>query len=277
VPGGIATKRRKVFFFEKKKQKTFALTPSSLGAPALHLARSPTDKSFFLLFFKKEGLPSLAFSAYPGAIREATTMPSSFLYYLATAAESTMSIFGVRAPYEQPKYQVIGHIGDDVEIRAYPERVAAETKMRLSNDGEAFGRLFRYITGANHTAAKIAMTVPVEQSSQRIAMTIPVEIGGENVMRFFLPASVVRAGPPVPTDPLVHIVTLPPQDFAVLRFSGTINDISRRAHDAALLAAVQGAGRRTVGEPSLLSYDPPFALPFLRRNEVAVQLAGPTN
>jgi hypothetical protein len=203
-------------------------------------------------------------------------MTSSFLYYLTTAAESTLSVFGVRAPYEQPKYEVIGHIGDDVEIRAYAERVAVETPMRLSNDGEAFGRLFRYITGANHTDAKITMTVPVEQSSQRMAMTIPVELGGENVMRFFLPASVVKAGPPVPNDPLVHIVTLPPQDFAVLRFSGTINDESRRIHNEALLAAVQGAGRKAVGVPSLLSYDPPFALPFLRRNEVAVQLADAT-
>jgi hypothetical protein len=198
---------------------------------------------------------------------------SSFLYYLATAAESSLSVFGVRAPYEQPRYEVIGHIGDNVEIRAYAERTAVETTMRLGNDGEAFGRLFRYITGANRTAAKISMTVPVEQTSQRIAMTIPVEMGGESVMRFFLPAAVVKAGPPVPTDPVVHIVTLPPQQFAVLRFSGTVGDTVRQARNQELLTEVHGAGRTTVGEPSLLSYDPPFALPFLRRNEVAVQLA----
>jgi hypothetical protein len=198
---------------------------------------------------------------------------SGFFYYLATFAESLLSVVGVRGPYEQPHYQVVGHIGDRVEIRAYDARVAVETQMRDSNDGEAFGRLFRYITGANKVAGKIAMTVPVEQAPQRIAMTIPVEMGGADVMRFFLPESVVKAGPPIPTDPLVHIVKLPPETFAVLRFSGIVTDASRRTHEAALIAAVTGAGRTPMGASSLLSYDPPFALPFVRRNEVAVRLA----
>jgi hypothetical protein len=68
-------------------------------------------------------------------------------------------------------------------------------------------------------------------------------------------------------------VTLPPQQFAVLRFSGTVTDQSRQLHEQRLLAAVAGAGRHAEGEPALLSYDPPFALPFVRRNEVAVRLS----
>jgi hypothetical protein len=199
-----------------------------------------------------------------------------FLYYLATFAESLLSVVGIRGSYEQPRYEVVGHIGGNVEIRAYAARVAVETPMQNSNDGEAFGRLFRYITGANQAGATIAMTVPAQQTGQRIAMTIPVEMGGPNVMRFFLPESVARSGPPTPTDPQVHIVKLPPETFAVLRFSGTVTNGSRRSHEAALIAGVTGAGRKPEGTPSLLSYDPPFALPFVRRNEVAVKLkAGP--
>jgi hypothetical protein len=197
---------------------------------------------------------------------------SAFFYYLGAAADSALSVFGIRAPYEQPPYQVVGHLDNGVEIRAYGTRVAAETPMRGGNDGEAFGRLFRYITGANQGDAHIAMTVPVEQAPQRIAMTVPVEMAGDQVMRFFLPHKVVQAGPPKPTDPLVHIVTLPPQQFAVLRFSGTITEASRDEHEKLLMAAVTGAGRHAEGAPSTLSYDPPFALPFLRRNEVAVRL-----
>jgi hypothetical protein len=208
---------------------------------------------------------------------------SSFLYYLATAADSTLSVFGIRAPYEQPKYEVVGQLDGGVELRAYAARTAAETPIRSSNDGEAFGRLFRYITGANTGAAKIAMTIPVQMtprrisprriSPRRISMTVPVEMGGDGVMRFFLPEAVVAKGAPQPTDPLVHIVTLPPQTFAVLRFSGTITDASRAEHEAALIAAVTGAGKHAEGRPSVLSYDPPFAIPFLRRNEVVVKLA----
>jgi hypothetical protein len=204
---------------------------------------------------------------------------SAFWYYVATAGESVLSVFGVRGTYEQPKYTVVGHIDPDVELRAYAKRTAVETSMINGNDGEAFGRLFRYITGANKSDAKIAMTVPVEMKpptgGEKIAMTVPVQIGAENTMRFFLPQSVVDKGPPAPTDPKVHIVTLPPQTFAVLRFSGVIDDESREAHEKALLAAVKGAGKHIEGTPSVLSYDPPFALPFLRRNEVAVQVADP--
>jgi hypothetical protein len=199
---------------------------------------------------------------------------SSFLYYLGAAGESALSVFGIRAPYDQPKYQVVGHLADGVEIRAYGQRTVVETPMRAGNDGEAFGRLFRYITGANQSDAKIAMTVPVEMAPQRIPMTVPVETTGDQVMRFYLPKAVVAKGPPAPTDKLVHIVTLPPAEFAVLRFSGTISDESREKHEKALLAAVAGAGKHVDGAPLLLTYDPPFALPFVRRNEVAVQIGG---
>jgi len=200
---------------------------------------------------------------------------SGFFYYLATVGDSLLSVFGIRAQYEAPKYEVVGHLPPDVEIRAYEGRVAVETPTRMDNDGEAFGRLFRYITGANRASRKIAMTVPVEMQMdpQRIAMTVPVEQGSDDVMRFFLPHAVVEAGPPAPTDPLVHLVRLPPQRFAVLRFSGRITDASRTAHAAALLAALRGAGAQVAGAPSVLSYDPPFTPPFLRRNEVAVEVS----
>jgi hypothetical protein len=46
--------KKKNFFFEKKKQKTFAPALSSPDDYPVPLARSQTDKSFLVLFFKKE-------------------------------------------------------------------------------------------------------------------------------------------------------------------------------------------------------------------------------
>jgi len=46
-------KGRKVFFFEKKKQKTFALLLSTCMEVG-SLTRPPKSKSFLVLFFKKE-------------------------------------------------------------------------------------------------------------------------------------------------------------------------------------------------------------------------------
>jgi hypothetical protein len=41
---------RKAFFFEKKKQKTFAPTLSSPDASLVHFARNQTGKSFLVIF-----------------------------------------------------------------------------------------------------------------------------------------------------------------------------------------------------------------------------------
>jgi hypothetical protein len=53
-PGAAtAEKARKVFFFEKKKQKTFAPALPPPDVNPLQLARNPKDKSFLVIFFKK--------------------------------------------------------------------------------------------------------------------------------------------------------------------------------------------------------------------------------
>jgi hypothetical protein len=208
---------------------------------------------------------------------------SAFFYYLTVLLESGLSVVGVRAPYAQPAFRVIAHLPQGVEIRAYPERAAVAADIRDGNEGEAFGRLFRYITGANHAGSTMRMSAPVEQehrsdgqkSGQKIAMTIPVEMTGDNVMRFFLPDQVRRAGPPAPTDPAGHLVTLPPADIAAIRFSGTLTEESRVMHADMLAKLLAGSNWRPLGPPSVLSYDPPFAIPFLRRNEIAVQVTRP--
>jgi len=198
---------------------------------------------------------------------------SKFLYYLTTFGESALSLLGIRGVYAQPTYQVLQTIPPAVEIRRYDTRTAAETPMGAGNDAAAFERLFRYITGANTTKKLISMTTPVEESAQLIAMTVPVEIaGGAQTMRFFLPQSVVQSGVPTPTDPLVHIVTLPPTTLGVIRFSGLATQAARDKETAILRLALSHAGKTTSGPPIYFSYDPPFTAPFLRRNEVALEI-----
>jgi hypothetical protein len=117
------------------------------------------------------------------------------------------------------------------------------------------------------------MTAPVSQSGERIAMTVPVQSSpGGGVMRFFLPRDVAEA-PPAPRDSQVRIVTVPAQHLAVRRFSGIPDAARVSAEDRRLLADIARAGRQPAGDPFLLTYDAPFTLPFLRRNEVAVALA----
>ena len=197
---------------------------------------------------------------------------SKLLYFLTTFTDSGLSVLGVRGVYEQPSYSVVQSIAPRTEIRDYAPRTVVETDVVAGDQGQAFGRLFRYITGANAGKHLVSMTVPVEQGAPAtIAMTLPVETDGSTpVMRFFLPQAVVRAGPPQPTEHGVRLATIPAETLAVIRYSGTATDATRAAETALLQAALKTAGRAASGAPRYFSYDPPFAVPFLRRNEVAL-------
>jgi hypothetical protein len=202
---------------------------------------------------------------------------SGFFYYLLTFAESVTSVFGIRFPYEQPHYVVVQELGQEVEIRQYDPRQAIEATVDGPNRdraaSEAFGLLFRYITGANQGEQKIAMTVPVRTDAERIAMTTPVQTtagNGQVSMRFFLPEAVAKAGPPAPLDPRLHVVHVPAETIAAVRYSGVATQATRDHYAAVLLGVLTKSPWKPAGEIFQLNYDPPFTIPFLRRNEIAV-------
>lgn len=190
------------------------------------------------------------------------------------------SVFGNRSGYEQPGYKVVESLGESTEVRAYEPRVAAEARVENEDLDEgrdaAFRLLFDYITGSNRTDAKIAMTVPVESAdtSEKIAMTAPVESSrtGDNrvYMRFFLPAKYDRETAPKPLDPRITIVDVPVQTVAVLRFSGVGGEDSVAAKKRELLHSLKSTAWRPLSDAVVYFYDPPWTLPFFRRNEVVV-------
>jgi hypothetical protein len=187
------------------------------------------------------------------------------LYFLLTILESGLALFGFRATQQQPSYRVIARLTPAIEVRAYESITVAETASR-DGDDRAFSRLFAYITGANTGGTLIKMTVPVEKSGADWADPEP---GAPLVMRFFLPAA-IAADPPPPRDPRVHIVTLPARTIAAIRFSGSFDRVNLERHLVTLREALARAGRKTEGVPFFLGYDPPFTIPALRRNEVAI-------
>jgi hypothetical protein len=120
------------------------------------------------------------------------------------------------------------------------------------------------------------MTAPVEQISQPslIAMTAPVQITGKQSnrvsMRFFLPGALAAKGAPEPLNNRVRIVEVAPSTLAVMRFTGGLTEDVEARRSKELVDGVTRSGWRVAGTPFLLVYDPPFTIPFLRRNEVAV-------
>lgn len=205
------------------------------------------------------------------------TMPA----FLALLLLSGCSLFGVRGGYEQPGYDIAATIGDDIEIRRYGPRLAAETAMPAADgsDDAVFRLLFDYISGGNRLGVKIAMTVPVETEAKgrEIAMTVPVETArqahGAMRMRFFLPQDYDLDTAPQPTDPRVTLAVLPAATVAAIRFSGWADDAKIASKTAALKTAVEAEGWRPAGEAATLYYDPPWTLPWLRRTEVALPVS----
>ncbi len=196
-------------------------------------------------------------------------------------AEGVGGIFGIRIGTEEPFYIREGRVGN-VEIRKYGPRIAAQT--RVSGDGddarsEGFRRLARYIFGGNHRDEKIAMTAPVAQQGDKIAMTAPVAQStsggtGDSVIRFYMPSKWSMDTLPEPDDPAVTVVEVPAERFAVLQFTGDRSPTCVTKKSAELLKALHGTDFHPDGEPVAWFYDPPWTLPFRRRNEVAVPLAG---
>jgi hypothetical protein len=145
--------------------------------------------------------------------------------------ETVGSVAGIRIGLEEPKFNAV-ELARGVQIRHYGERIAAQTKVSGESEDQArstgFRRVAAYIFGGNDGGRSIAMTAPVAVQTGRsrgtkIAMTAPVAQQGEDdewVIRFFMPAEWTMDTLPKPNDPRVELVTVPPQKYAVLRFSG---------------------------------------------------------
>lgn len=199
---------------------------------------------------------------------------------VAAGALALWTAWGLRSTrsVEEVPYETVDEF-DGVEIRQYPRTVLVETT--APNERTAFGRLFRYIDGNNEAAREIAMTAPVEtrerseRSGTEIPMTAPVrtdETGDGVTMAFYLPAEYGPGDAPVPTDSSVRLVVEPPRTVAVYSFSWIATDGRVRSATDELLSALAERGVDTVGEPSLLRYDDPRTPPFLRTNEVVVEV-----
>ena len=192
-------------------------------------------------------------------------------------AESLLSIVGVRIGTEEPHY-LAAALTDQVEIRRYGPRIAAETTVAGEEDRArniGFRRLASYIFGANHRDETISMTAPVsQQSGDAIAMTAPVAQSrtpdDQWVIRFFMPSKWTMDTLPAPDDDKVQLVPVPGETVAVLRFSGDRGPRAVASRVDELRKILLDNGVEAIGDPVAWFYDPPWTLPFRRRNEVAV-------
>jgi len=212
---------------------------------------------------------------------------------------------------EQPDYSLERHVGD-LEIRVYGAAWVAETTVRDATWEDAlhegFGRLARYIVGGNHPSpfqpSRLAPTNPARPTTalgaddgndsgyqipmpvstvttprrrtERLAMTAPVNVTTHEdrtyTVVFNLPRGRTLASLPAPDDERVRLERRPRRRVAVLRYGGSRSGPRVAEKFSELLARVRAARLPYRGSPEFAGYDPPSTLPFLRRNEVWVEL-----
>ena len=179
-----------------------------------------------------------------------------------------------------PAYSVIKKDGN-IEIRRYAPMLIAQ--VNVSGDREqAINRGFRlladYIFG-NNTAStgekqQIAMTAPVMQSSsQKIAMTAPVVQSAINdnqgwLVQFVLPSQYTLDTVPKPNNSDVKLISIPEQDKIVIRFSGSMTQRNLQSHLTDLQRYIKTHQINALQPPQYAFYNPPWTLPFMRRNEI---------
>ncbi len=191
---------------------------------------------------------------------------------------SGCSVFGIRSA-DEPSYDVRNDYGH-IQIRHYPTLVVAQTEINAeykTASSLGFQRLAGYIFGNNKKQQSIAMTAPViqEQAAERLSMTAPVmqqKSGTVWLMAFVLPKNYSLLTAPVPLDSSVLIKEIPGKEVAIIRYSGSLSERGIEEKSAELANWLAKQHYAAISPPRSAAYDPPWTLPFLRRNEVHIDI-----
>ena len=155
---------------------------------------------------------------------------------------------------EEAKYDVVKS-NEIYEIRKYSDRLAVQALN--TNQNNSFRKLFNYISGDNETNEEIKMTIPVTQMEKKGNMT----------MQFYLPSKFNKDNVPYPSSSDVKIVNIEGGYYAVIRYSGRASDKNFIKHKEILENELK-KDNISIASPAIkASYNSPFTLPMLRRNE----------
>ena len=161
--------------------------------------------------------------------------------------------------YEETNYEVV-KTNKIYEIRKYSNRLAVETI--TSNQNNSFRKLFNYISGNNQANVKIEMTTPVTR----------IEKKGKMTMQFYLPGKFNEKNVPSPMTSDVKVIIVDGGHYAVIRYSGRSSDKNFIKHKEILQNELIKDNISIKSLPIMATYNSPFTLPPLRRNEAMFKI-----
>ena len=184
----------------------------------------------------------------------------------------------VMSNVEKPDYKVI-QSEQNIEIRQYEPMIIAEVEVEGKREDairDGFRLLADYIFGNNTVQQVISMTTPVQQKdNQKIAMTAPVQqqsMGKSWRMSFVMPSKYRLDSLPVPNNNRVRLKEILTKKFVVIEFSGTNSNENVTKHENQLMNYIEANQINIIGSPKYAFYNAPWTLPFLRRNEVMIEI-----
>uniref|UniRef100_A0A6B2LIF2 SOUL heme-binding protein n=1 Tax=Arcella intermedia TaxID=1963864 RepID=A0A6B2LIF2_9EUKA len=185
---------------------------------------------------------------------------------------------------KEPAFSLVW-TGAPYEVRRYHSYFVAQVPCTENNNNAAFTQLASYIgvfgTPKNSKSQAIAMTAPVVTKPEAIAMTAPVVTDGQ-FMQFVLPEDFKsREEVPTPLNTDIQILQVPARYVAVSKFSGSYSQAYFMQQYQDLLTRMQQEGfisadatRDSGIKWSFAQYNPPYTIPFYRRNEVWIEMQG---
>ena len=129
------------------------------------------------------------------------------------------------------------------------------------------------VTVQQQASGKIAMTAPVLQQPENAASTDAPTEDSRWQVRFVMPSAYSLETLPRPNSPKVSLREVPASRYAAIRFSGTSSPENLQQHRQELEAFLKERNLAALSAPAYAFYNPPWTLPFLRRNEVLIEIA----
>ena len=191
---------------------------------------------------------------------------------------------GAAMAIEEPSFEVIEK-NSPFEIRQYRKQIIAETfaEGELSSaSNRGFRLIAGFIFGDNRS-----IDATSDQKSEKIAMTAPVTVAPQSGsasadyqanrwrIQFTMPEKYSIATLPKPVNPAVTLREIPAKRYAIIVFSGFTGTEKIRQKTTDLLNWMHTKELIAIAPPQLARYDPPWILPFFRRNEILIEIAAP--
>ena len=183
---------------------------------------------------------------------------------------------------EEPEFKLVSEEGD-FQIREYDPKLIAQVEV-VGDYDEASSRGFKlladYIFGNNILdggSKKISMTTPVEMSpmAENLLMTSSIlddQVNNKWSINFVMPQEFSLDTLPKPNNSQVNIIEVPKEKYAVIVFSGLVRESSYAEKAKLLSKYLEENGLKQQGAIKIARYNPPWTLPFFRRNELMVRI-----